>query len=374
MQQSLTFTLGAETSNEEWNNPSITLTRRKDGLHILSETLTHDGASVPLYTIEKPSQDRSTDVQVVYNNFLKGKNKPHVTCSDQTPIFLQLTSPATFETEHKESRERIPEVVKQLEHWLAAMLFLDPVPARMRSYSFPSDAVLQGDGANLSAVLYDLWGGDKDKAVEATRGTQEPFASNRKSILNFIQSLPEQDIAGLSFLEEPRGGVMVKVTETFGMGAQDYDAYLLSDGTLRVLAAAAAMLSAVEGSLVVIEEIDNGVHPSRAKHLLKNIIEVAEKRNLRVLLSTHNPALLDAIPDSAIPDVLFCCRDPKDGSSRIVRLPDVPDYPELIGQDSLGGLVTSGVLERFVKQHQESDRKARSLAWLESLKNEVVHE
>jgi ABC-type branched-subunit amino acid transport system ATPase component len=50
------------------------------------------------------------------------------------------------------------------------------------------------------------------------------------------------------------------------------------------------MLSATEGSLVVIEEIDNGVHPNRARHLLSSIREIAEKRKLRVLLSTHNPA------------------------------------------------------------------------------------
>ena len=51
---------------------------------------------------------------------------------------------------------------------------------------------------------------------------------------------------------------MVKLTETFGGSATEYDATLLSDGTLRVLAIAAAVLSAPEGSIVVIEEIDNG--------------------------------------------------------------------------------------------------------------------
>jgi len=140
------------------------------------------------------------------------------------------------------------------------------------------------------------------------------------------------------------------LTETFGAQTRDYDASLLSDGTLRVLSIAAAMLSAPEDSLVVIEEIDNGVHPSRARHLLKNIRDIAERRHLRVLLSTHNPALLDALPDSALPDVVFCYREPKDGSSRLLRLQDAPDYPELIAQGSLGALVTSGALERFVKR------------------------
>jgi len=250
------------------------------------------------------------------------------------------------------------------------MLFLDPVPARMREYAFPSDKKLQGDGRNLSATLYNLWGADRDKSIEAERENEEPYKSQRQAILSFIQSLPEQDIARLSFLEEPRGGVMVQLTETFGGRSRDVDASLLSDGTLRVLSIAAAMLSAPEGSLVVIEEIDNGVHPSRARRLLENIRSIAEQRSLRVLLSTHNPAMLDALPDAALPDVLFCYRDPQDGSSRVARLQDVPDYPELIAQGSLGALVTTGALERFVKQPHALDRKARALAGLDAIRQE----
>lgn len=364
------FGLGAETDRTEWNRLTMRVQRRADGLHIVAETLTHDGASVPLYTLDQPSAERGTDCGVAYNNFARGGRKPHVTCSDQQAIFTQLTSPATFEAAHKNARARIPPVVQALERWLSDMLFLDPVPARMREYAFPSDKKLQGDGRNLSAVLYNLWGADRDKTIEAARANEEPYKTQRQAILSFIQSLPEQDIARLSFLEEPRGGVMVQLTETFGGRSRDVDASLLSDGTLRVLSIAAAMLSAPEGSLVVIEEIDNGVHPSRARHLLENIRSIAERRSLRVLLSTHNPAMLDALPDAALPDVLFCYRDPQDGSSRVARLQDVPDYPELIAQGSLGALVTTGALERFVKQPHALDRKARALAWLEAIRQE----
>lgn len=362
------FGLGVETNASEWNRLSMDLTWRADGLHITTETLTHAGATVPLYSLDQPSSGQGTDAGVAYNNFAKGPNKPHVTCTDQAAIFTQLTSPASFEAGHKASRERIPAVTKQLEKWLAAMLFLDPAPAQMRDYAFPSDAILQGNGRNVSAVLFNLWGRKEQANVE-------PFASNRQAILSFIQSLPEQDIAGLSFLEEPRGGVMLKLTETFGGQTKDYDASLLSDGTLRVLAIAAAMLSATEGSLVIIEEIDNGVHPSRAHHLLQQIQRIASERSLRVLLSTHNPAMLDALPDSAVPEVVFCYRDPVDGASRLVRLAEVPDYPELIAQGTLGHLMTSGALERFVKHHPTGeDRKQRALDWLAKMRSGASNE
>ncbi|BBH39577.1 hypothetical protein myaer102_21110 [Microcystis viridis NIES-102] len=47
------------------------------------------------------------------------------------------------------------------------------------------------------------------------------------------------------------------------------------------------------------EEIDNGVHPSRADNLVKQIREIALERKLRVLITSHNPALLDAVSSHA---------------------------------------------------------------------------
>jgi predicted ATPase len=166
---------------------------------------------------------------------------------------------------------------------------------------------------------------------------------------------------------------MVSLQETFGSKSNEFDATLLSDGTLRVLSIAAAILTAAEGSLVVIEEIDNGVHPSRAETLLKSISTIAKRRKLSVLISSHNPALLDALPNDAVPDVAFCYRDPNTGDSKLVRLEDVPDYPELIAQGSVGHLMTTGLIERFVKTHPGPEaRRRKSQHWLESLRNDAA--
>ena len=40
---------------------------------------------------------------------------------------------------------------------LLNITFLDPVPQKMRGYSFENEKRLLGDGNNLSSVLYDLW-------------------------------------------------------------------------------------------------------------------------------------------------------------------------------------------------------------------------
>lgn len=358
------FGLGCQSTDTEWNQLDMVIEYRVDGLHVIAESITHPTGNVPLYKLDSPSSGRGTDVGVAYNNFSTGANKPHVTCTDQMPIFTQLTSPATFEKRHVKAQKLIPKVTADFEKWLSSILFLDPAPAAMRDYSFPSDDRLQDNGQNLSAVLMKLWGND-----DLIDLADPNVVRNRNEILSFIRSLPEQNVGGLSFLKEPRGGVMVSLTETFGGVDRHFDASLLSDGTLRVLAIAAAMLSAEEGSLVVIEEIDNGVHPSRAKHLLSSILAIAERRQLQVLLSTHNPALLDALPNQAVPNVVFCYREPESGSSKLIRLKDVPDYPELVAQGTLGQLVTSGLLDRFVKDEtvDEKERSRRAKAWLDRI-------
>ena len=71
----------------------------------------------------------------------------------------------------------------------------------------------------------------------------------------------------------------------------------------------------------------------------------------------------------AIPDVVFCYRDPESGASKLVRMNEIPDVPELLIQGPLGHLMTSGALERFVKTHKGSEaRKQKAKAWLESLR------
>lgn len=340
------FSLGCVLQASEWNALFMTLTLRDGDLHISHESITNT-ENQTLYELDQPSQGVGTDVSVAYNPFERGKNQPHIVCSDQRAIFMQLDSPATFNAQYQQAQQVIPATVRDYQRVLENILFLDPVPARMRKYSFTTEKRLQDDGTNLSSVLYRLW---------------HEADANQQAILDFIQSLPEQSITGIDFLTGPRGEVMVQLQESFGATERYCEAALLSDGTLRVLAIAAAMLSATEGSLVVIEEIDNGVHPSRAKHLLTSIRAIAQRRNLRVLLSTHNPALMDALPDAALGDVVFCYRDLQEGHSCLVKLGEIDDFPGLVSQGPLGQLVTTGVVDRFIKSPiTPEERKQRAM-------------
>ena len=350
------FSISCEMTESDWNHYSITLELRDDDeLHISNERVTGPASYSPLFEVVSPSRGALGDMFVAYNNFARGGRKPQIACSDQVTVLWQLTSPARFYRGHKRTQKEIPATTRRIHRQLSTITLLDPRPSLMRDYSFKSEQSLTESGKNLSGVLYNLC---QNKDV-------------KDELLEFIRALPEQDIKEIDFIETPRGEVMVTLTETFGGGARKYDATLLSDGTLRVLAIAAAILSASSG-LVVIEEVDNGVHPSRAAQLLTQVSRIAKERNLRVLISSHNPALLDALPDDAVPHVAFCYRDRDSGSSRLMRLADIPDYPELVAQGSVGHLMTRGIIERFVKGRPGPDqRKKRAHAWLNELRKQV---
>jgi len=347
-----TFTLGCRTDDPDWSEYHVEVRVGEDGLRVVDEAITGPAAGIPLFNVHTAASGFNHSIEVQYNNFSRGGKKPRIPATDEQSVLSQLTTPARFGAGHNRAQEIIPSVVERFRGALTGTLFLDPSPRRMRQYSFIVDNQLKGDGANLSSVLYELC---------VKRGQKD-------GVLDFVRNLPEQDFRDISFVRTPRNEVMLQLAESFAGRHQTWDAPVLSDGTLRVLAVAAALLSAEEGSLVVIEEIDNGVHPSRAAMLLENIEQVAGARCLRVLLTTHNPALVDTLPPEATPDIVYCYRDAAEGDSRLVRLEDLPSYPELVARGPLGQLMTRGILERMVK-HRPSDAERRRAAddWLNSL-------
>jgi predicted ATPase len=352
------FGLGCDFSDQEpWTHYRLNVGLVETELVVVGETIGYPDATFPLYRVEKlPGARFGHALEIAYNNFARGGVKPRITCDNRQALFTQLTTPARFA--QSRARDTIPQVAQALRQRLESILFLDPNPRRMRSYSFITDTTLAGDGAHLSSVLHHLV---REKG-------------QKQQLLEFIRSLPEQDITDVDFLSTPRNEVMVQLQETFGVRAKKRDATILSDGTLRVLAVAAALLSAPGGSVVVIEEIDNGVHPSRAHSLLENIQGIASERNLRVLLTTHNPALLDALPLTAIPHVVCCYRDPVVGDSRLIPLESVAEYPEIIAQGSIGSLMTRGILDRYLKRamgRSPDEKRNAALAWLRRLEQEA---
>ena len=294
------------------------------------------------------------------NNFAIDENKTifSIKNSDYSDVFNLSKELLSFFLKENGSPYKIEKIYNDINFLKSLILnayFFDFVPSQMR-YESLSEKDLRSNGQNLAGVLHYLC--EKDRHA----------SDNKTKLLNLIKSLPEQNIIDIKFYVDHRERVEFALIENFGNTPKEFPMDLLSDGTLKVLAIATALLSVSTGSTLVIEEIDNSIHPSRAHDILSLMRQYAEERGLKLLLSTHNPALMDAIPDEALADVVFCYRDPRQGDSRLVRLGDLDDYVGLVVQGSLGDLVKRGIVERFVKHPKtKEEKKKQALDWLKQM-------
>ena len=231
---------------------------------------------------------------------------------------------------------------------LSNVFILDPVPHQMRGYVSEKDVRFRKNAENLSAVLASLL------SDEATRS----------SLLDMTRSLSEAQVSEIETVTSELGDVMVTIREQFGSTVQPMPARLMSDGTLRFLAIAAALLNLAQQSddskaasrgMLVVEEIENGLHPSQAAVLLDQLKSSAG-HGVRTLATTHSPAILDALDGRDHARVIVCSRG-ADGWSTATRLTDFPDYFEVVGRAPLG---TAAVRDRL-RPSDEASEDDRSL-------------
>ncbi|WP_419937897.1 AAA family ATPase [Candidatus Palauibacter sp.] len=74
-----------------------------------------------------------------------------------------------------------------------------------------------------------------------------------------------------------------------------YSARVISEGTLRVLALCTLVVNPWGGSLVALEEPENGVHPRRLELIARMLTSLALDQGRQVVVTTHSPLLCDAI-------------------------------------------------------------------------------
>lgn len=222
---------------------------------------------------------------------------------------------------------------------LANIFILDPIPSLMRDY-VPVSKNLLKDCSNLAGVLLSRHPVEKQKI--------------EKQLTDYISSLPENEIRGV--WAEPIGRLkkdaMLYCEEEWIQGQQPVlvDASGMSDGTLRFLGIITALLTLPPRSQLVIEEVDNGLHPSRSNMLLKTLREIASKRNIDVLVTTHNPALLDALGPEMVPFIMVAHRSQETGESKLTLLEDIHNLPKLLASGPLGKIVTQGAVEKSLHE------------------------
>ncbi len=208
--------------------------------------------------------------------------------------------------------------------------------------------------------------------------------ATRSVLLNMIRSLSEARVSEMNAVASDLGDVMITIQEQVGPVVQPTPARLMSDGTLRFLAIAAALLDLSQlnggteatnsgGRMLVVEEIESGLHPSQAAVLLSQLKE-STKSGVQTVATTHSPAILDALDGPAILDALngpaildalngsdhssvVVCNRGASGWSKATRLTDFPDYFDVVGRSPLGTVAVRDQL----RPGDDAPKNSRSL-------------
>ena len=294
-------------------------------------------------TPAKQPDSTSHDLTVRYDGDLSAK------VSSDRSVLSQYRE---FAASNNPSYEVSLQAVQATMSHLQASFVFDPDPKLMHSYERVGDTILKRNGSNLSAVLHGLSTGDAEQQATLQR------------LLEKIRQLPDEPYQQFDFTLTDLGDVIFGFQESSGYKV---DARVLSDGTLRTLAILTAFETVSEGSRIVIEEFDNGLHPSRVGILSEAIAEVAKHRQLNVLVTTHNPATMNFLTQEQLDGVVVCTWDDDNGSASLVRLDELPRYDEFLERGRLGDLVTRRVIDQYLAPEFEEQHKKKALAWLESL-------
>jgi len=316
---------------------------------IVDERLWFDDGTMIFETVQGSQSDVAGTNRVRYNNFARGGRKPEVEVSDSVSVLSQYGKAANKHSKMDHCRFLISKIMSGL----GSAFVFDPVPRLMRNYEHIGDQELFPNGSNISAVLHALQQGNEKKKGSLRR------------LLEWIKQLPEEPYSGIDFVTTRLNDVIFGFLE--GSQGQFVDARLLSDGTLRALAVLTALETAKLHSRVIIEEFDNGLHPSRVKVLTEALAGCSERLHLKVLVTTHNPATLDILEPSQLNGVALCFWDKSLGASRLLQLSKIPRSDELLERGSLGDLVTRRILDRYLAPDFEAKRKRRALTWLENM-------
>jgi predicted ATPase len=165
----------------------------------------------------------------------------------------------------------------------------------------------------------------------------ENLRKNRKRFIQWIEhiktALPDiEDITTVEREEDRRRYLKIKYENGI-----EVPSWLVSDGTLRLLALTIpAYIDGIQG-VYLIEEPENGIHPKAIECVYQSMSSVYDAQ---ILLASHSPVILSMLN----PKDLLCFGKTKEGITDIVRGINHPRLREWKGNPNLYLLFANGIL------------------------------
>jgi len=179
-------------------------------------------------------------------------------------------------------------------------------------------AEFQPDGSNLPIAI---------KYLHADQTLSKRWLAHVQTVLPDLKDIVVKE------REEDRYHYIEVHTQT----GLSIPSWLLSDGTLRFLALTLIAYLPTSGTVYLIEEPENGIHPRAIESVYQSLSSVYDAQ---ILCATHSPILLNIVE----PRQLLCFIRDESGATNIVRGDQHPKLKRWQKEVSLGDLLASGVL------------------------------
>ena len=233
--------------------------------------------------------------------------------------------PVTLERSEQMREEQVDQA-RGVAGLLANIQRLEPELSLLRDYSQVAQVQHMGDrGENFAALVQTICQDGKAK----------------DAYLSWLRQLRPEEIDDVGVLSGAVGEPLFMLREN----GRDVPAMVLSDGTLRFAALTAAFFQPDMPDLMMMEEIENGIHASRARLLLELLRSQSVAATTQIVATTHSATVLDWLGEEDYKTTFVCKRDEDTGESRICALADVPHFRDVVKKRPVSELFSEGWLE-----------------------------
>lgn len=248
---------------------------------------------------------------------------PHFDFSASSAILPQLRAGRGAASGNKELADKAAEELVNLQ-------FLDPSPDALRA-AVPLGHKRMGDHGELFASV--------SEAIWSDPALKTPY-------LNWIQELTPCKITDLHFFHSEVGETRFGIVEE-GI-PEPIPSMSVSDGTLRFAAIVTALFQPEAPRVLLIEEVENGIHATRLRLLIDALRQMSAESQPQVIATTHSPQLLGALTPEDYTHVVFVSRDPETGDSSIRPVLQIPSFSDAVKRKAFDQLLSEGWLEASV--------------------------
>lgn len=291
-------------------------------IYIKNESLILSTAKRNLVMFERKEPDEMNTSLVSVALYTEGKPRSQ-NFSAKTSVLSQI--------EYVNCVRRIKDSVQIVVNNLKKIRLSNPIPERMRDFA-PLSKTIAEDASDLAGYLANL-----DEKLQSV---------TYEAILKYLKPLPDRDIKDIRAEKiSMTDKAMLFCTEEWVAGVtQEQSAMGMSDGTLRFAGIIAMLIAAEDNALILLEELDKGVHPSRAKDLVKMLKEIGKQKKLDIICTTHNATFVDELGPQMIPFISYIKRNEENGCTDIHLLEENKQLARLMASKSVGDMMTNNDL------------------------------